>query len=131
MLEYQILRDSFTNGSRPVKVLRDPTDIDAGRTSLGGLYGTGAALTFNYYALTANPDTSYTSTSVTLPLEPYGITHQYQVRVLYSVTPAVVPSTGTGTEHQHRHQHQHERTGKRQHEVLLHACEQYYHDDRD
>ena len=97
VLEYQILRDSFTNGSRPVKVLRDPTDIDAGRTSLGGLYGTGAALTFNYYALTANPDTSYTSTSVTLPLEPYGITHQYQVRVLYSVTPAVVPSTGTGT----------------------------------
>ena len=97
VLEYQVLRDSFANGSTPVKALRDPTDIDAGRTSLARLYGTGPALAFNYYALTANPGTSYTSTAVTLPIEPYGVTHQYQVRVLYRVVPAV-SGTGTGTD---------------------------------
>lgn len=104
VLEYQILRDTFANGSTPVKVVRDPTDIDSGRTNLTSLYGAGAALVFNYYALAANPDTSYTSTSVTLPVEPFGVTHQYQVRVLYRVIPAVSgtgggtsTSTGTGT----------------------------------
>lgn len=95
VLEYQVLRDSFTSGSTPVKALRSPTDIDAGRTSLANLYGMGPALAFNYYALTANPDISYTSTAVTLPVEPFGITHQYQVRVLYRVIPAVAPGTGT------------------------------------
>lgn len=94
VLEYQILRDSFTAGAVPVKVLRDPTEIDFGRTSLAGLYGTGGPIDFNYYALSANPASTYTSTAATVQPEPYGITHEYQVRVLYRVIPSVVPGGG-------------------------------------
>ena len=40
VVEYQVLRDNFADGALPVKALRDPSQIDAGRTDLAGLYGT-------------------------------------------------------------------------------------------
>jgi hypothetical protein len=95
VIEYQIVRDSFVDAARPVKVVRDPGAIDAGRTSVAGLYGDGDDIEVNYYALDGNPATSYSSQSWNLPTEPYGTTHTYQVRVLYKLTGS---STSTDTD---------------------------------
>lgn len=86
VLEYQILRDDFTDTAAPVKVIRDPSAIDMGWTDVYGLYGTATATNVTYYRLASNPATSYTEVTTTVPPEPYGITHKYQVRVLYSLT---------------------------------------------
>ncbi|MHB9035312.1 MAG: hypothetical protein ACYC64_01505 [Armatimonadota bacterium] len=94
VLEYQIVRDSFVDAALPVKVVRDPGAIDAGRTSVAGLYG-GGDITVNYYSLDANPATTYSSQSWTLSSEPYGTTHSYQVRVLYKLTDLNTSTTTT------------------------------------
>ena len=82
--EYQILRDMFDTNAIPVKVLRDPSEIDAGRFKVSSLYGpTSTERTVAYYRLDTNPASSYTEVSPTVNFEPYGTTHRYQVRVLY------------------------------------------------
>lgn len=90
VLEYQILRDDFSDGARPIKVLRDPSEIDAGRTDLYRVYGTATGPTVSFYRLDTNPATTYTETTWTAPAEPFGTTHTYMVRVLYKL------SSGTG-----------------------------------
>lgn len=101
VLEYQILQDPEKNSTVPVKVMRDPTAIDLGKVSLAPLFGSGAAITFPYYNLTANPASTFSTSQASVTPEPYGITHNYMVRVLYKVTPAVAgtgtDTTGTGT----------------------------------
>jgi len=93
VLEYQILRNAEWDdfNAQPVKVIRDPSAIDAGHTNLMGLYGTGTGTAVSYYGLAGNPATSYTEKSWTVPAEPYGNTYRYTVRVLYKIT------TGSGT----------------------------------
>lgn len=86
VLEYEVIRDSFADTAAPVKVIRDPGAIDIGYTSIAGLYGSGSDLTVNYYSLDTNPASTYTSSTATVPIEPYGSTHTYQVRVLYKIT---------------------------------------------
>jgi hypothetical protein len=94
VLEYQIIRDNFVDGAQPIRVLRDPSSIDAGRTDLYRLYGTAMAANVTFYRLDSNPATSYTEATWTVPAEPFGMTHSYQVRVLYRLTKT---STGTDT----------------------------------
>lgn len=94
VMEYQILQDPEKNSTIPVKVMRDPTAIDLGKISLASLFGGGAAITFPYYSLATNPAASFSTLQATVTPEAYGVTHQYMVRVLYKVTPAVA---GTGT----------------------------------
>lgn len=86
VLEYEVIRDSFTDSTAPVKVIRDSGAIDMGYTSIAGLYGSGSDLTVNYYSLDINPSQKYTSQTTKVPIEPYGTTHDYQVRVLYKTT---------------------------------------------
>jgi len=95
VLEYQILRDNFTDTAQPVKVLRDPSAIDAGRTDVRSLYGTTTPINVTYYRLDSNPATSYTEVTATVPPEPYGTTHTYQVRVLYRLTKTSTSTDGT------------------------------------
>jgi hypothetical protein len=98
VLEYEVIRDNFSDTSAPVKVLRDPGAIDIGYTSVAGLYGSGSDLTVNYYSLDTNPSSTYTSQTATVPIEPYGTTHTYQVRVLYKTTKTTSSdSTSTDT----------------------------------
>lgn len=100
VLEYQVMRDEFTAGAQPVMSIRDPSQIDAGRAELYGLYGTAAGPTVNYYRLDANPATTYTESSFAVPAEPYGTTHRYQVRVIYRLTASGgTSSTSTGTKY--------------------------------
>ena len=94
VLEYQVIRDNFADGAQPIKVLRDPSSIDAGRTDLYRLYGTAAATNVTFYRLDSNPATSYTEATYAVPAEPFGTTHNYQVRVLYRLTKT---SSGTDT----------------------------------
>ncbi len=94
VLEYQIIRDNFADGAQPIKVLRDPSMIDAGRTDIYPLYGTATATNVTFFRLDSNPATSYTEATWTVAAEPYGTTHSYQVRVLYRLTKT---STGTDT----------------------------------
>jgi len=95
VLEYQILRDEFGDSARPVMVIRDPGQIDYGKADVYPLYGPGQGTAVSYYRLDSNPSTSApTETTWTVPAEPYGVTHTYQVRVLYRLS----RSTSTGTD---------------------------------
>ncbi len=86
VLEYQILRDGFGTGARPVMVVRDPSLMDYGMADVLGLYGPGPGTAVPYYQLDANPSTNAPVESTwSVPREPYGVTHTYQVRVLYKV----------------------------------------------
>ncbi|MGC8863578.1 MAG: hypothetical protein ACP5R5_12495, partial [Armatimonadota bacterium] len=96
VLEYQIIRDDFADTARPVKVIRDPSAIDAGRTDVRTLYGTTTPINVTYYRLDSNPATSYTEVTGTVPPEPFGITHTYQVRVLYRLTKTSTSTDNTG-----------------------------------
>ena len=87
IIEYQILRDNFDDGAKPIKVLSDASEIDAGRINLSSIYPTPPAVT--YHSLNANPTTiAPTSATWTPPVDTgsgngYGVTHTYKVRVLY------------------------------------------------
>lgn len=95
VLEYQILRDDFADGAQPVMAIRDASHVDAGHADVAKLYGTAAASAVTYYRLDANPTrTTPTSVDATVPAEPYGVTHTYQVRAVYKM---LADSTGTGT----------------------------------
>ncbi|MCE5199678.1 MAG: hypothetical protein ABFD54_11895 [Armatimonadota bacterium] len=85
VLQLQILRDSFDEGARPVKVLDPTTAWDLGKTTIKDIYGVSGDVTVNYLTIASNPATSYSPASYKLASEPYGTTHSYQVRVLYKV----------------------------------------------
>ena len=93
VLEYQIMRDDFADGARPVKAMRDPSEIDAGHADVYRLYGTAAGTNVSYYTLGASPASSFSEVTWTVPAEPFGTTHTYQVRVVYKLQ----HTTGTGT----------------------------------
>lgn len=93
VVELHVLREDM--GDQPVKVLTGPTDWDRGYTKLTGLFGTGADVNVLYKRLDANPASSYTETTAAIPMEPYGETHRYQIRILYS---QVQTGTGGGTD---------------------------------
>ncbi|MGQ9455975.1 MAG: hypothetical protein ACUVRS_02495 [Armatimonadota bacterium] len=97
VLEYQILRDDFADTAVPVKVISDPTAVDLGWTDVYSLYGTSTATNVTYKLLASNPATSYKEVTATIPPEPYGRTHKYQVRVLYSLT-TTTPGGGDQTQ---------------------------------
>ncbi len=83
VLEYQVLRDDFSDTAAPVRVIRDPSLVDSGWTDVRGLYGTAAGTAVTYYSLAGNPATSFTESTFTVPVEDFGQTHTYQVRVVY------------------------------------------------
>lgn len=91
VVELHVLRDDF--GDQPVKVLSSPTEWDRGWTKLTGLFGTGADVNVIYQRLASNPDTTTVETTVAVPVEPFGTTHTYQIRVLYREQ---TTSSGTG-----------------------------------
>ena len=92
VVEYQVLRDADAAdfSAQPVKVVSDPSAIDAGRTNLAYLYSPNVPATgtpVSYYALDSNPSpTRGTLRTWSVPAEGYGRTYRYQVRVLYKVT---------------------------------------------
>ena len=93
VLEYQIIRDDFADGASPVMSIRDPSMIDRGRVDVRSLYGTTADTNVTYYRLDSNPATSYTESTYAVPMEPYGTTHTYSVRVLYRLTATSTDTT--------------------------------------
>lgn len=95
--EYEVLRDDFSVGAAPVMVVRDPSQIDAGKANVYGLYGTGADTTGTYSRIDSNPATSYTEATFTVLAEPFGVTHTYQVRVLLQQAIATTDTSGTST----------------------------------
>lgn len=98
VLEYQVLRDDFADGARPVLVIRDPSQVDSGRADVYSLYGPGQGTAVAYYRIDTNPSRSApTETTWTVPAEPYGVTHTYQVRVLYQLTASSASDTTDGT----------------------------------
>jgi hypothetical protein len=86
VLEYQVLRDDFADTAAPVKSIRDPSLVDSGQTNVRSLYGTTADIPVTYYSLAANPATSFTEKTFSVPSEDFGQTHSYQVRVVYKTT---------------------------------------------
>ena len=101
VIELQILRED----DLVVKTVRDPSLWDKGFTKLTGIYGTGTATTVAYYRLDTSPATSYTETNITVPAEPFGIEHRYNIRVLYSQKST---SGGTGGTRRRHPVHVHE-----------------------
>jgi hypothetical protein len=97
VLEYQIMRDNFAEGARPVKAMRDASEIDAGRADVYRLYGTTVGTNVTYYTLPANPATSFSEATWTVPPEPFGTTHTYQVRVVYKLFNTIGTGTSTDT----------------------------------
>lgn len=93
--EYQILRDNFTQGAAPVMVISDPSQIDSGRADVYPLYGNTTGTAVTYTRLDSNPATTYTQANWTVPAEPYGVTHTYQVR---AVLQQIIVGGGTGTD---------------------------------
>lgn len=91
--EYQILRDDFNDiTTQPVMVISDPSQIDAGKANVYNLYGNATGTVVTYSRLDSNPASNYTQTTWTVPAEPFGTSHTYQVRV---VLQQVTPATGT------------------------------------
>lgn len=99
VLEYQVLRLDAPGDLGPVRSVRNPSMVDLGWTNLYNIYGpvapNGTAVA--YWRIDQNPSTSAPVESTwTVPYEPYGQTHQYQVRVLYKQGSAT-SSSSTGT----------------------------------
>jgi len=96
VMEYQVLRDDFADGAAPVMVVRDPGQMDLGKADVYRLYGPGQGTAVAYLRMDSNPSTSSpTETTWTVPAEPYGTTHTYQVRVLYRLSTSSSTATGT------------------------------------
>jgi len=93
ILELQVIRDTFSNETAPVAVIRDVSQMNLGFVKLTGIYGAAAGKPVSYYTVDNQTPTAFTEASWTVPAEPFGTTHNYAIRYIYKQ----VTSTSTGT----------------------------------
>ncbi len=84
VFELQVVRDAvdaLDGHAEVVAAINDPSLWNNGRINISALYGTAAGTAVTYSRLPLGA-TSPTSVTETIPAEPYGITHTYNLRVL-------------------------------------------------